>query len=70
MLARSGAKVHNVIRHLDGFQIVFHHQYGVAQVPHLLEGLQQFLVIPLVEADAGLVQHVHHTLQFRADLGG
>jgi hypothetical protein len=70
VLAGAGAQVHHVVGGQDGLQVVLHHQHGVAQVAHLLEGVQQLLVVPLVQADAGLVQHVQHALQLGADLGG
>ena len=70
VLAGAGAQVHHVVRGQDGLQVVLHHQHGVAQVAHLLEGVQQLLVVPLVQADAGLVQDVHDALELGADLGG
>ena len=47
---------------------MLHHQYRVAQVPHLLEGVNELQVVPLVEADAGLIQHVEHALELGANL--
>ncbi len=59
-----------MIRSQDGFQIVLHHQHRVAQVAHFLEGSDELQVVPLVEADAGLVQHIEHALELAADLRG
>ena len=70
VLPGPGAQVHHVVGGQDGLQVVLHHQHRVAQVAHLLEGVQQLLVVPLVQADARLVQHVHHPLELGADLGG
>jgi len=49
---------------------VFHHQEGVAQVPEFLQGVQQAVVVPLVEADGRLIEDVEHPHQPRPDLGG
>ena len=42
---------------------------GIAQVPELPEGRQQLVVVPLVEADGGLVQDIEHPHEGGADLG-
>ena len=70
VLAGAGAHVHHVVRGQDGLQVVLHHQHRVAQVAHLLEGADELQVVPLVQADARLVQHVEHALELAADLGG
>ncbi len=68
--ARAGAHVHKVIGRPHGVLIVLYHNDGVAQVSQVLQGFQKLLVIPLVQADAGLVQDVQHPHQGRADLSG
>ena len=69
VLTGAGAHVHHVVGGQDGLQVVLHHQHRVAQVAHLLEGADELQVIPLVEADARLVQHVEHALELAPDLG-
>ena len=54
----------------DGLLVMFHHQHGVAQVAQPLEGVQQARIVPLVQADGGLIQDVEHAHQRRSDLGG
>ena len=49
---------------------MFHHDHRVAKVAQARQRAQQALVVALVQADAGFVQHVHHADQSRADLGG
>ena len=44
------------------------HQHGIAQVPQALQGLEQAVVVPLVQADARLVKNVEDTHQAGPDL--
>ena len=64
------ADIHNVVRGPHGVLVVLHHNEGVAQVPQALEGVQKHVVVPLVQADGGLVQNVQHPHEGGADLGG
>ena len=66
----TGADIHNIISLAHGILIVFDHDQGVAQVAQALHGGDQFIIVALVQADARLVQHVQHTGQRAADLGG
>ena len=66
----AGAKVHDVVGAANGFFIVLDDQHGVAQIPQPLQGPQQAVVVAMVQADRGLIQHVEHSAQPRADLGG
>ena len=67
--ARPGANVHNPVRRHHGFLVVFHHDHGIADIPHPPQRCDQLCVVPLVQADGRLVQDVHHTHQRAADLG-
>ena len=49
--------------------VVLDDDHGVAEVAEPVEGRDQLRVVALVEADRGLVEHVHHADQARADLG-
>ena len=67
---RAGAYVDDIVGGAHGVLVVFHNQKGVAQVPQLLQGLQQLVVVPLVQADGGLVQDIQHPHEGGADLSG
>ena len=66
----SGADIHDIVRCAHGVLVVLHHQQGVAQVPQPLESGQELVVVPLVEADGGLVQDIEDPHEGGADLGG
>ena len=59
-----------MVRLQDGLLVVLHHEDRVAQVAQPLEGREQPGVVPLVEADGGLVEDVEDPHEGRADLGG
>ena len=65
-----GADVDEVVGCPHGVLVVLHHDEGVAQIPQVLQGLQEHVVVPLVEADGGLVQDIQHPHEGGADLGG
>ena len=62
--------VHTVIGGTDHVFVMLDHQDGVAQVAQMLQGVDQSIVVALVQANAGLVQHIHHTCQPRTNLRG
>ncbi|MDZ7651244.1 MAG: hypothetical protein U5L03_01075 [Burkholderiaceae bacterium] len=66
--AGTRAHVDHVIGSADRVLVVLDHEHGVAEVAQALEGADQSVVVALVQADRGLVQHVHHAGQARADL--
>ena len=70
MHSGAGADVHDVVGAADGFFVVLHDQHRVAQILQMGEGAQQPGVVPLVQADGGFVQDVHHAHQAGADLAG
>ena len=70
VLAGAQAHVDHVVGRADGVFVMLDDQYRVAQVTQVGEGGQQPVVVALVKADGGLVQHVHHAGQSGADLRG
>ena len=62
--------VHHVIGAADRLFVVLHHDHGVTEVPQIGQGPEQAVVVPLVQADGGLVQHIHDAHQAGADLAG
>ena len=58
--ASAGADVNEIVRRAHGVLIVLHHQQRVPQIPEVFQRAQQLVVVPLVEADGGLVQNIQH----------
>ena len=70
MLARTGAEIHHVIRRADRLLVVLHHDDGVAEIAQAVQRAEQRAIVPLVQADGRLVEHVQHARQVRSDLRG
>ncbi len=70
MHAGTGADVDDVVAGADRLLVVFDHDHGVAEVAQMGERVEQALIVALVQADRGLVEHVHHADQAGADLAG
>ena len=70
VLAGPGADVDQVVGGADGGLVVLDHDQGVAEVAQPDQGLDQPVVVALVQPDGGLVEHVQHPGQAGADLGG
>ena len=68
MHAGPGADIEHMVGEADGILVVFHHDDGIAQIAQMGEGLEQPLVVSLVQADGGLIQYVHHPYQTGTDL--
>ena len=61
--------IHNIIRRPHGVLVMLHHQNGVSQIPQMLQRVQQLVVVPLMQADAGLIQNIGNPHQAGTDLG-
>ena len=70
MHAGAGAHVDDVIGVADRVLVMLDDEDGVAEIAQAVEGDEQPLIVALVEADRGLVEHVEHARQARADLAG
>jgi hypothetical protein len=68
--ARAGAHVDHVVGGVDHVLVVLDHDHAVADVAQVLQRADEPVVVALVQADAGLVEHVHHAREARADLRG
>src|SRR5271157_4655874 len=68
--AGAGAEVENVIGVTNGLFVVFDDQYGIAQVAQPFQGLNQAVVVALMQADGGLIEYIEHAAQPGADLRG
>ena len=70
MHAGAGADVEHVIGESNGVLVMLDHDHGIAEVAQPLQRFQQPRIVALVQADRGLVQHIEHAGQPRADLRG
>ncbi len=70
VLPRPGPDVDHVVGDPDGLLVVLDDDDRVAEVAQALEGADQALVVPLVQPDGRLVEHVEHADQAAADLAG
>src|SRR5690606_30450864 len=66
----AGSEVDDVIGGQDGVSLVLDADHRVSDVAHLLEDLDEPVVVALMEADARLVQHVDHARELRSHLAG
>ena len=70
VLARAGADVDDPVGGGDGVLVVLDDDEGVAEVAQAGEGLDQPVVVALVQPDARLVEHVEDPDEAGPDLGG
>ena len=61
--------IHNIIGFAHSVLVVFHDYHRIAQIPQMLQCSQQLVIIPLVQADAWLIQNICHSHQAGAYLG-
>ncbi len=68
----AGARAHvdQVIGGADGVFVMFDDDHRVADVAQTTQCRQQSVVVALVQADTGFVQHIQHPGQAGADLTG
>ena len=65
----SRAHVHDIVCTSDRGLVMLYHKHGIAQVPEVLESIDQSLVVPLMQADGRLVEDIQHSAERRSDLG-
>ena len=70
MHAGTGADIEDVVGGSDRVFVVLDHDHGIAEIAQPRERREQALVVALVQADRGFVEHVHHADQAGADLRG
>ena len=70
MYPGAGSDIDDVVTGADGFFIVFDDDHGVAKVAQVGEGVQQALVVALMQTDGGFVEYVHDAHQAGANLAG
>ena len=70
MDAGAGADIDDVVGGHNRVLVVLDDDDGVAEVAQVLERAEQAVVVALVQADGGLIQHVEHAGEAGADLRG
>ena len=68
MHAGAGPHVDHVVGGADRVLVVLDHQHRIADVAQMLQRGQQAVVVALMQADRGFVEHVHHAGEAGADL--
>ena len=68
VLAGAGADVDDVVGDADRVLVVLDDQDGVPDVTQPFQGLDQLVVVALVQADRRLVEHIEHSDEPGADL--
>ncbi len=58
VFAGAGAEVEDVVGFADGVFVVLDDEDGVAEVAEVFEGVDEALIVALVEADGGFVEDV------------
>ena len=64
----AGAEIDHVVGAADRILVVLDHDHRVAEVAQALERFDQPVVVALVEADLGFVEHVEHAREARTYL--
>ncbi|MPL73132.1 hypothetical protein SDC9_18925 [bioreactor metagenome] len=70
MHPRPRTDVEDIVGLADHVLVMLDHQHGVARVAQVLQRVDQPVVVALMQPDRGLVEHVKHPGQPRADLRG
>ena len=60
--------VHYVVGGADHVFVMLDHEHAIAHVAQALQRADQAIVVALVQADAGFIEHIHHARKARADL--
>ncbi len=68
MHAGAGADIDDIVGGEDGVLVMLDDDDGIAEVAQAPQGLEQAGIVALMQADRGLVEHVEHARQPRADL--
>jgi hypothetical protein len=63
MHTRTRPHVDAMVGGADHVLVMLDHQHAVANVAQVFQGVDQPVVVTLVQTDAGLVQHIHHARQ-------
>ena len=70
VFARSGADIDQPVRGFNSLLVMLDDNQGIAQIAQMMKRFDQPLVVPLVQADGRLIQHVHDPDESGAYLRG
>ena len=65
----TGSEIHHIVGGADGGLIMLDHNHSVAQVTQAEEGVEQAVVVSLVQSNTGFIEDVEDSHQAGADLG-
>src|SRR5262245_29013412 len=68
--ASAWSHIHHMVRGEDRLLVMLDHDDAVAEIAQAVERLEQPRIVALMQPDGGLVQHIEHAGQARADLRG
>ena len=63
MFAGSGANIDKPVSCFYGFLVMLDDYQGIAQITQIMQGMDQPLIIALMEADRRLIQDIHDPYQ-------
>ena len=70
MDAGAGADIDDIVGLADGILVMLDDDHRVAEIAQMDQRFEQPGIVALVQADRGLVQHIEHAGEARADLRG
>ena len=66
----SWPQVNNPVCRAKGLLVMLHHHQGISQIPQISQGVNKPLVVPLVQANGGLIQNIQNTHETGTNLSG
>ena len=61
MLTGSRTDIHNPVRFQHGILIMLHHNQRITEISQILQGLQQLVIVSLMQTDTRFIQNISHT---------
>ena len=63
--SRTGPEINHIIRRRDGILVMLHHDDRIPKVAQFPQRRQQPVVVPLMQPDARLIEHIEHAAEPR-----
>jgi len=70
VLARSGSKIHNIVRCSKHLFIMFYNYEGISKVSKICECIDEALIVSLMKTNRWLIQNIEHAHERTAYLCG